>query len=119
MLATNPVGDLNGDLVCSIVKRRAGGSGVDGGDGYAGLEPPFLDRTIDAARKSTETLNSAIGDARPGLQTFSRTTVPEANRLVHDLRVSAAALSSIAERVDQQGVSSLVGQQKLSDYKGK
>jgi len=78
-----------------------------------------LNRTIDAARKSTETLNAAIGDARPGLQTFSRTTIPEANRLVHDLRVSAAALSSIAERVDQQGVSSLVGQQKLPDYKGK
>jgi phospholipid/cholesterol/gamma-HCH transport system substrate-binding protein len=78
-----------------------------------------LNRTIDSARQSTATLNSAIQDAKPGLQTFSRTTIPEANRLVHDLRVSAAALSSIAERVDQQGVTSLVGSQKLPDYKGK
>jgi phospholipid/cholesterol/gamma-HCH transport system substrate-binding protein len=78
-----------------------------------------LNRTIDAARQSTATLNSAITDARPGLQTFSKTTIPEANRLVHDLRVSAAALSSIAERVDQGGVTSLVGSQKLPDYKGK
>lgn len=78
-----------------------------------------LNRTIDAARQSTETLNSAIQAAKPGLQAFSKTTIPEANRLVHDLRVTAAALSSVAERVDQQGVSSLVGQQKLPDYKGK
>ena len=38
---------------------------------------------------------------------------------VRDLRVTAAALSSVAEKVDQQGASSLIGQQKLPDYKGK
>ena len=78
-----------------------------------------LNRTIESARQSTLALNAAIGDVRPGLQTFSKTTIPEANRLVHDLRVTAAALSSVAERVDQQGASSLIGQQKLPDYKGK
>ncbi|MBD8545465.1 MlaD family protein [Sphingomonas sp. CFBP 8760] len=78
-----------------------------------------LNGAIDSARKSADTLNAAIGDARPGLQTFSRQTVPEANRLVRDLRVTAAALSSVAEKVDQQGASSLIGQQKLPDYKGK
>ena len=61
----------------------------------------------------------SIGDARPGLQAFSKTTIPEANRLVHDLRTTAAALSSVAEKIDQQGASSLMGQQKLPDYKGK
>ena len=66
-----------------------------------------------------ETLDATIGDARPGLQTFSRTTVPEANALVHDLRTTAAALSSVAQRVDQEGAASLLGQQKLPDYKGK
>jgi phospholipid/cholesterol/gamma-HCH transport system substrate-binding protein len=78
-----------------------------------------LNGAIDSARKSADTLNAAIGDARPGLQTFSRQTVPEANRLVRDLRVTAAALSSVAEKVDQQGASSLIGQPKLPDYKGK
>jgi phospholipid/cholesterol/gamma-HCH transport system substrate-binding protein len=78
-----------------------------------------LNGAIDSARKSADTLNAAIGDARPGLQTFSRQTIPEANRLVRDLRVTAAALSSVAEKVDQQGASSLIGQQKLPDYKGK
>ncbi|KQR87499.1 MlaD family protein [Sphingomonas sp. Leaf343] len=78
-----------------------------------------LNGAIAAAQQSAETLNGAINDARPGLQTFSRQTIPEANRLVRDLRTTAAALSSVAEKVDQQGASSLIGQQKLPDYKGK
>lgn len=78
-----------------------------------------LNKAIISAQASAETLNAAIGDARPGLQTFSRQTIPEANKLVRDLRVTAAALSSIAEKVDQQGASSLLGQQKLPDYEGK
>ena len=78
-----------------------------------------LNKAITSAQQSAETLNAAIGDARPGLQAFSKTTIPEANRLVHDLRTTAAALSSVAEKVDQQGASSLIGQQKLPDYKGK
>ena len=78
-----------------------------------------LNKAIRAAQQSAETLNGAIQDARPGLQTFSRQTIPEANRLVHDLRVTAAALSSVAEKVDQQGAGSLLGQPALPDYKGK
>jgi len=78
-----------------------------------------LNKAIVSAQTSAETLNAAIGDARPGLQAFSKTTIPEANRLVRDLRTTAAALSSVAEKVDQQGASSLIGQQKLPDYKGK
>ena len=78
-----------------------------------------LNQAIAAAQQSAETLNGAIQDARPGLQTFSKQTIPEANRLVRDLRTTATALSSIAEKVDQQGASSLIGTSKLPDYKGK
>ena len=78
-----------------------------------------LNKAIASAQQSAETLNAAIQDARPGLQTFSKQTIPEANRLVRDLRVTATALSSIADKVDQGGASSLIGQQKLPDYKGK
>ena len=78
-----------------------------------------LNGAIAAAQQSAETLNSAIQDARPGLQTFSKQTIPEANRLVRDLRTTASALSSIAEKVDQGGAGALVGSSKLPDYKGK
>jgi phospholipid/cholesterol/gamma-HCH transport system substrate-binding protein len=78
-----------------------------------------LNQTIAAARASTETLNAAIGDARPGLQAFSKQTVPEVGQLVHDLRQTAQSLSSIAEKVDQGGAGSVLGSPKLPDYKGK
>ena len=78
-----------------------------------------LNQAIAAAQQSAETLNGAIQDARPGLQTFSKQTIPEANRLVRDLRTTATALSSIAEKVDQGGAGALVGSSKLPDYKGK
>ena len=78
-----------------------------------------LNKTLESARQSVDTLNAAIGDARPGLQTFSRTTIPEANQLVHDLRSTAAALSDVAQKVDQQGAASIISQPKLPDYKGK
>ena len=78
-----------------------------------------LNDTIRSAKQSTDTLNAAIQDARPGLQTFSKRTVPEINQLVFDLRQMSQALASVAEKVDRQGAGSLVGQQKLPDYKGK
>ncbi|MEH3046136.1 MlaD family protein [Sphingomonas adhaesiva] len=78
-----------------------------------------LNETIKSARESTDTLNAAIGDARPGLTTFSKQTIPQINQLVRDLRVTAASLSAISERVEQGGAGSLIGQQKLPEYKGK
>ena len=78
-----------------------------------------LNGAIKSAQASADTLNSAIGDARPGLTTFSKQTIPQINQLVRDLRVTSASLSAIAERVEQGGASSLIGQQKLPDYKGK
>jgi phospholipid/cholesterol/gamma-HCH transport system substrate-binding protein len=77
-----------------------------------------LNATIASAKQSTETLNAALGDARPGLQAFSKQTIPEVGQLVHDLRDTAHSLSSIAEKVDQQGAGSLLGSPKLPDYKG-
>ena len=78
-----------------------------------------LNRTIDSAQRSADALSGAIGDARPGLQAFSKQTIPEVGQLVRDLRQTSAALSSIAEKVDQGGAGALVGQSKLPDYKGK
>ncbi|MCI1141476.1 MCE family protein [Sphingomonas sp. WKB10] len=105
-----------GDAAQSIGKLADTTNGVLAED----VKPTLanLNQTIAAAKQSAETLNSAIQDARPGLQTFSKQTIPEANRLVRDLRVTATALSSIADKVDQ-GAGSLIGQQKLPDYKGK
>ncbi len=76
-----------------------------------------LNEAIKSAKASTDTLNAAIGDARPGLQAFSKQTVPEVGQLVHDLRVMSESLSSVAQKLDQGGAGSLIGPQKLPDYK--
>lgn len=78
-----------------------------------------LNRTIASARKSMETLDATIGDARPGVQAFSKKTIPEIGQLVQDLRVMSTSLASVAEKLDQGGASSLVGSPKLPDYKPK
>ena len=106
-----------GDAAQSIGQLAATTNGILAED----VKPTManLNKAIASAQKSADTLNSAIGDARPGLQTFSKQTVPEVDRLVRDLRVMTQSLSAVAEKVDQQGAGSLIGQQKLPDYKGK
>ncbi len=106
-----------GDAAQSIGQLAATTNGVLADD----VRPAManLNKAIGSAQQSAESLNAAIGDARPGLQAFSKQTIPEVGQLVRDLRVMSQALSSVAEKVDQQGAGSLIGQQKLPDYKGK
>jgi phospholipid/cholesterol/gamma-HCH transport system substrate-binding protein len=78
-----------------------------------------LNKTIVAAQHSLETLDAAVGDVRPGLQTFSKETLPEASQLVHDLRQMSQALTSVAEKIDQNGGGSVLSSPPLPDYKRK
>jgi phospholipid/cholesterol/gamma-HCH transport system substrate-binding protein len=78
-----------------------------------------LRQTIRAAETSMNNLDSAIADARPGLQAFSKQTIPEVGQLVRDLREMSDALSSVAQRLDQQGLMGIVGGQTLPDHKAR
>src|SRR5687768_3471469 len=76
-----------------------------------------LRQTIRAAETSMGNLDAAIGDARPGLQAFSKQTIPEVGQLVRDLREMSDALSQVAQRLNTQGAGGIVGGSKLPDYK--
>lgn len=78
-----------------------------------------LSKAIDAAQHSLETIDSLVADAKPGVQAFSKQTVPEIGQLVRDLRIMSAALTNVAEKIDQGGASALLGQPALPDYKPK
>jgi phospholipid/cholesterol/gamma-HCH transport system substrate-binding protein len=78
-----------------------------------------LRRTVSSAKNSMDTLDAAIGDARPGLQAFSKQTIPEVGQLVRDLRDMAEALTAVSQRLDRGGAGSLIGSPKLPDYKPK
>ena len=76
-----------------------------------------LNAAIKSARASADTLNAAITEARPGIQAFSKDTMPEVGQLVHDLRQMTQALSTVAEKIDQNGAGSVLGSPRLPDYK--
>lgn len=73
--------------------------------------------TLASANLSMKTLEGAISDARPGLKTFSETTIPEANALIRDLRRTSSSLSSLTEKLDQQGAGAVINGSRLPDYK--
>lgn len=73
--------------------------------------------TIKSANRSLDALDKTITEAQPGVRSFSRETMPEVNRLVHDLRDMARSMKAISDRLDQQGAGSLLGQPPLPDYK--
>lgn len=75
-----------------------------------------LQRTVRSADTSMHNLDAAIGDARPGLQAFSKQTIPEVGQLVRDLREMSGALSAVAQRLNTQGAGGIVGGEKLPDY---
>jgi phospholipid/cholesterol/gamma-HCH transport system substrate-binding protein len=81
---------------------------------------PALDdlrRTVAQAQRSMESLDAAISDTRPALKTLSAQTVPEIGQLVRDLRTMSDTVTSVAIKLDQGGVSSLIGSPALPDYK--
>jgi phospholipid/cholesterol/gamma-HCH transport system substrate-binding protein len=76
-----------------------------------------LNKTIISARQAADNLNAMITDARPGVQNFTKSTLPEANKLVHDLRELSNSLEQVSNRVNQQGIGGSLGPEKLPDYK--
>jgi phospholipid/cholesterol/gamma-HCH transport system substrate-binding protein len=78
-----------------------------------------LRQTVRAAETSMTNLDAAIGDARPGLQAFSKQTIPEVGQLVRDLREMSDALSAVAQRLNTQGAGGVLGGEKLPDYKAR
>lgn len=75
-----------------------------------------LKRTVANASKSMETLDEVLSEAKPGLQAFSRQTIPETGALIRDLREMAETLTAVAGRLDRGGAGGLIGGQKLPDY---
>ena len=76
-----------------------------------------LRKAIASMQKATDNLDAMISDARPGVQNLSKSTLPEANRLVRDLRELSESLKGVSQRVEQQGIGGTLGPEKLPDYK--
>lgn len=75
-----------------------------------------LRRAIAEVEQAANNLDAMISDARPGVQNFSKSTLPEANKLVRDLRELSQSLKGVSERVEQGGIGGALGPEKLPDY---
>ena len=76
-----------------------------------------LRRAIAGVERATNNLDAMIADARPGVQNLTKSTLPEANRLVRDLRELTTSLQGFSERLEQEGIGGALGSPKLPDYK--
>jgi phospholipid/cholesterol/gamma-HCH transport system substrate-binding protein len=76
-----------------------------------------LRRTLQSAQSSLQELETTIGAARPGIQTFSERTLPEVGALLRDLRATSESLRNVTQRLDQNGLPGLLGNQPLPDYR--
>lgn len=78
-----------------------------------------LRKAIAGVERAATNLDEMIADARPGVQNFTKNTLPEANRMIRDLRELSESLRALTERVEQGGIGSALGPQKLPEYKPK
>ena len=76
-----------------------------------------LRRAIAGVERATNNLDAMIADARPGIQNLTKSTLPEANRLVRDMRELTTSLQGFSERLEQDGIGGSLGPPKLPDYK--
>jgi phospholipid/cholesterol/gamma-HCH transport system substrate-binding protein len=76
-----------------------------------------LNKAITSVQHAADNLDAMISDARPGVQTFSKSTLPELNQTVRQMRGLAQSLQDLSDRVDQGGIGGALGPQKLPDYK--
>ena len=76
-----------------------------------------LRKAIASVQHAAENLDAVVADARPGIQNFSKSTLPEANRLVRDLRDLSDSLRQFSDRLNNDGAMGVLGPEKLPDYK--
>jgi phospholipid/cholesterol/gamma-HCH transport system substrate-binding protein len=66
-------------------------------------------------QQAADNLDSAISDTRPGLASFSDTTVPELNRLIVDLRALSRSLQTSSEKFEG-GIGPALFGNKVPEY---
>ena len=75
-----------------------------------------LNKAIASVQHAADSLDATITDARPGIQNFSKSTLPELNQTVRQMRGLAQSLQDVADRVNQGGIGGALGPEKLPDY---
>lgn len=76
-----------------------------------------LNKAISSVQHAADSLDAVITDARPGIQNFSKSTLPQLNQTVVQMRGLAQSLQQVSDRINQQGIGGALGPKQLPDYK--
>ncbi|MCL4673349.1 MAG: MCE family protein [Sphingomonadaceae bacterium] len=76
-----------------------------------------LRATLNSANKAAASLSATLEDARPATRQLAETTLPAAEATLKDLQATSKALRAVTERLENEGAGSLIGGQKLPEYK--
>ena len=69
------------------------------------------------ATKAADTLTATLEASQPAATQLRESTLPAAEATLQDLRATSRALRSISEKLESEGVGSLLGGRALPDYK--
>jgi phospholipid/cholesterol/gamma-HCH transport system substrate-binding protein len=75
--------------------------------------------SLKSIERVADNLNGLVGDSRPSATRLQSNTLPQAEAAIRDLRSSTKALRDLTEKISSDGAGSLLGGQKLPDYKPK
>jgi phospholipid/cholesterol/gamma-HCH transport system substrate-binding protein len=75
-----------------------------------------LQKSMESIRQTTANIDTLVSDARPGVQNLTKSTLPEVNRLIRDLRDLSSSLEGVSSRLEQGGVTGVLGAPKLPDH---
>jgi phospholipid/cholesterol/gamma-HCH transport system substrate-binding protein len=72
--------------------------------------------TMRSAQQAAGALETTLADARPAARQLTESTLPTAEATLQDLRRTSQSMRAMTEKIESQGVGSLVGGGKLPDY---
>jgi len=72
--------------------------------------------TLKSANEAAAALAATLEDTRPAARQLRESTLPSAEATLEDLRATSRALRAVTEKLDNQGIGSLVQGQSLPDY---
>lgn len=73
--------------------------------------------SLKSIERVADNLNGLVGDTRPAARQVQTNTLPQAEAAIRDLRASTKALRDLTEKLNNDGAGSLLGGQRLPDYK--
>jgi phospholipid/cholesterol/gamma-HCH transport system substrate-binding protein len=112
--------ELQGTLQSAQTTLDKYGALADNANGLLGKEGSAISaelrKTLTSAQTALNELQATAKTAQPGLKKLSDTTLPQTEALIRDLRETSAALTSLTERINDEGAASLLSAPPLPEY---